>query len=711
MKFIYYYGILMTCATLFAQMQVVISQSISSEHIVECKEQQESCICRPSATRCIFRLEIEELQTFTSYNLTEDRENLFMRGTAGDVYYLDANGYTASVANDDCPNTPSRPPECGVCRMDSSVPFDNEELFLTRNGEVGCTIPMTVDGTTYRLYIAVNGRIPGPTLIVTEGQEMIVDVYNNLTSEGVTIHWHGIHQTGTPWMDGVASLSHIPIVPRGRFRYKFTASPSGTHWYHSHLGAQRTDGLFGALIVRERSNVAQLKLQNILGSFNDIPENYTLTLLDWQRESSLNLFVQIHSTLGFFPRKNVGVVPNTRLQNQGLYFPRSVSSDRIEVGPVPYYSGLINGKGRYDPTIYSILSVFEVDAGAKYRFRLVGAQSLYAYRFEIEGHKLWVVASDGHFINPTQVDYIIIHSGERFDFILSADQPVGNYWIKATTLETEISQLDGRQEHSAEAVLHYKNFDRPNPAIRYTNVGSTNSRQCTPSSRCIAVNCPFREYPSSVYTDCIIIDQLQPLINTEIAKLPDIIVPNNMKQLKFFNFGFEGRSSTSAINGRNFIPPATPHQTYPGQYDIDKKTCDNCMPGASVEACVCIYTEELVTGFNKQDNKPVVMVFSAAGPGQNLNFSHPIHLHGHSFFVVYVGHGVYTDGVLQGPSSDIDCRNDPMCRNPRWMSGVTPISVQRLAVNGRLGFAQQKIRKDTVIVPACRRLCSCRFSC
>ena len=38
------------------------------------------------------------------------------------------------------------------------------------------------------LFIAVNGRIFGPTLIVTEEQEIVVNVFNNLTSEGVTIH-------------------------------------------------------------------------------------------------------------------------------------------------------------------------------------------------------------------------------------------------------------------------------------------------------------------------------------------------------------------------------------------------------------------------------------------------------------------------------------------------------------------------------------------
>ena len=31
--------------------------------------------------------------------------------------------------------------------------------------------------------------------------------------------------------------------------FRFLADPPGTHWYHSHLGTERTDGLSGALIV------------------------------------------------------------------------------------------------------------------------------------------------------------------------------------------------------------------------------------------------------------------------------------------------------------------------------------------------------------------------------------------------------------------------------------------------------------------------------
>ena len=37
--------------------------------------------------------------------------------------------------------------------------------------------------------------------------------------------------------------------------YRFKASPSGTHLYHSHHGAMRREGLSGAFIVLPRQEV------------------------------------------------------------------------------------------------------------------------------------------------------------------------------------------------------------------------------------------------------------------------------------------------------------------------------------------------------------------------------------------------------------------------------------------------------------------------
>ena len=101
-----------------------------------------------------------------------------------------------------------------------------------------------------------------------------MDVVNLLTTEETSIHWHGMHQHNTPWMDGVGYISQCPIQAGASFRYIFKATPAGSFWYHSHSGPQRTDGLFGALIVREK------QIPDGLPAFKDMPGEHTLTLLD-----------------------------------------------------------------------------------------------------------------------------------------------------------------------------------------------------------------------------------------------------------------------------------------------------------------------------------------------------------------------------------------------------------------------------------------------
>lgn len=48
-----------------------------------------------------------------------------------------------------------------------------------------------------RIVLAVNGSIPGPTIIADWGDEVIVHVTNSMTNNGSTIHWHGIRQNFT----------------------------------------------------------------------------------------------------------------------------------------------------------------------------------------------------------------------------------------------------------------------------------------------------------------------------------------------------------------------------------------------------------------------------------------------------------------------------------------------------------------------------------
>lgn len=597
-----------------------------------------SCTCARGEKACEFELVISHQQTFTGYSFADPKH------ASGQVFFINETGELERTRKD----------------TDLSCSGPNNS----------CSVPHTVDSKTYRSFIAVNGLIPGPTLIVTEGQIVVVKVTNQLASEATSIHWHGMHQRLTPWMDGVGQITQCPIYPYTSFTYIFEATPSGTFWYHSHSGAQRTDGLFGGLIVRGLE-----KDRNYEISFRDIPEEHTITLLDWQQEASIDLFTVVHSTLGFYEGFEIGEVPD----DENELYNETHSVDGAEVGPVPYWSGIINGKGRhYDIDLArSILSVFEVERNGTYRFRLIGAQSLYAYRFSIDGHRLTVIAADGYFIEPIySVDYLIVHSGERYDFVLEATQPEGrdNYWIRAETLE-----VDSLTSNTAEAILHYNGTSPPTP-LEYKDIADI-PRNCVASEPCTAVNCPFENYPISYYINCSNVNKMKLFSPTE-----DDVPSDDPDRTLFFNFAFDTVDRTSSINGKNFQFPSSPLTTQWEQFDFDKEPFCQQSPAMGV----CVHLNEI------DSDKNIRFVLSAVG--KEREFSHPIHLHGHSFQVVHIGYGNYnSNGTLIGSSRDLMCMDSEKdidknpCFDPRWRNNTAPMFNE---------ITSTTIRKDTVIVPA-----------
>lgn len=105
-----------------------------------------------------------------------------------------------------------------------------------------------------RVVHAVNGMVPSPTIEVFQDAEIIVHFINlNDGAQLLGIHWHGMYQTTTFWQDGVGGITQCHINPGVTWTYKFRADPWGSFWYHSHSGLNRDDGLYGAMIIHERT--------------------------------------------------------------------------------------------------------------------------------------------------------------------------------------------------------------------------------------------------------------------------------------------------------------------------------------------------------------------------------------------------------------------------------------------------------------------------
>lgn len=80
------------------------------------------------------------------------------------------------------------------------------------------------DGQFERTTIGINGHWPLPVMRATVGDQVIVNVNNQLGNQTTTLHFHGLFMNGTTDMDGPAQVTQCGIPPGSQFTYNFTVS-------------------------------------------------------------------------------------------------------------------------------------------------------------------------------------------------------------------------------------------------------------------------------------------------------------------------------------------------------------------------------------------------------------------------------------------------------------------------------------------------------
>src|SRR6266542_6781013 len=106
--------------------------------------------------------------------------------------------------------------------------------------------------TTVRM-LGYNGSVPGPTLKVHQGSEIVVHVTNQGDLE-TTVHWHGLRLENR--YDGVPHETQAPIPVGGSFTYRIQFPDAGLYWYHPHIREDYTQelGLYGNILVVPADN-------------------------------------------------------------------------------------------------------------------------------------------------------------------------------------------------------------------------------------------------------------------------------------------------------------------------------------------------------------------------------------------------------------------------------------------------------------------------
>lgn len=224
------------------------------------------------------------------------------------------------------------------------------------------------DGVKDKKVIAFNDQWPLPEIHVNKGDRIELYLTNGLENKNTSLHFHGLFQRDTNYMDGPEYVTQCPILPGETFLYNFTADQVGSYWYHSHTGAQYGDGLRGALVIHDEEEPFKYDEEKVL----TVSELY-----HGQYDDIFGEFLNRYNPTGAEP------IP------QNLLFGDSAN---VTVNVEPQKTYLL-------------------------RFINMGLfVSQYLY---IEDHEFTVVEVDGVYVEPYKTDYIYITVGQRYGVLIT----------------------------------------------------------------------------------------------------------------------------------------------------------------------------------------------------------------------------------------------------------------------------------------------------
>ncbi|KAK0625178.1 Cupredoxin [Bombardia bombarda] len=268
--------------------------------------------------------------------------------------------------------------------------------------------------TDYEAHTPLTGVTRSYTLTLTEhnnwiggdGHAKVKAMLVNgpaITAGNTSIHYHGLRQLYTNTQDGVSGVTECPIPPGSSKTYSFIAHQYGTAWYHSHYSAQYANGALGPIVIH---GPASANYDIDLGP---------LMISDWYYPAANQILAHINN-------------PNTP------YIPGFPGS------PPPSDNVLFNGKNINPTGSGGSRARFTLTPGKKHLLRLINPSVQNAFTLTLVGHTFTIIATDFVPITPKTVTSLFIGIGQRYDVIITANQPTANYWFNATFSATPCGQ-------------------------------------------------------------------------------------------------------------------------------------------------------------------------------------------------------------------------------------------------------------------------------
>ncbi|KAK9450273.1 Cupredoxin [Limtongia smithiae] len=241
-----------------------------------------------------------------------------------------------------------------------------------------------------RSVIGVNGVWPPPTLFATVGDNVIVNLTNNLGNEDTSLHFHGMFQNTTNSMDGPPMVTQCEIPPGSNFIYNFTVNQPGMYWYHSHTSSQYPDGLRAPFVVYDPDDPY----------VDDYDYDEFISLSEWYHDSAVYLtkyeFLTLTNPTGSEP------VPDSILLNDTQDFKISV------------------------------------EAGKTYKFRIVNIGAFVSQYIYFEGHNMTIIEVDGIYVEPQVVSMIYITVAQRYTVLITMKNDTTTNYPFMTSFDTDM---------------------------------------------------------------------------------------------------------------------------------------------------------------------------------------------------------------------------------------------------------------------------------
>ncbi|XP_038984792.1 laccase-14-like [Phoenix dactylifera] len=443
--------------------------------------------------------------------------------------------------------------------------------------------------------LTVNGQFPGPTLYAYGGDKLVVKVYN-IAQENVTIHWHGVKQPRNPWSDGSEYITQCAIQPGSSFIYTITfTDEEGTLWWHAHNDYTRAT-VHGAIVVYPRHG----------------------TSYPFPKPSG-----EVVIVLGEWWNKDVNTVLEKALETGGE--PNASDSFTINGQPGDLYPCS-------KPGTFRML----VEHGKTYLLRVVNAAMDDGLFFSIADHLLTLVGSDGSYTKALTTDYILISPGETMDLLLKANQSPRNlYYMAARAFSYQpVNNIDNT---TTTAIVQYKSHYTQRstnpllPTLPFYNDTEAASKFSfsirSPAGMHWPISCPQRFDQRMIIA--VAVNELECQLSGSCEGPNGTRLSASLNNISFVNPPIDILEAyykgINGVFGASF--PSRPLQYY--NFTAEYQPLELLKPRLGTMVRVLEY------------GATVEIVFQ--GTSLVRAESHPMHLHGFSFYVVGWGFGNFNE--------------------------------------------------------------------